>query len=69
METKKINFKQKKYILPLVLLPFLLLFVYVGAEFTQDQQVDEEPKRELSIGLGETKDTILSKDDAYNAFF
>ena len=69
METKKINFKQKKYILPLVLLPFLLLFVYVGAEFTQDQQVEEEPKKELSIGLGETKDTILSKDDAYNAFF
>ena len=69
MEIKKINFKQKKYILPLVLLPFLLLFVYVGAEFTQDQQVEEEPKKELSIGLGETKDTILSKDDAYNAFF
>jgi hypothetical protein len=30
---KKINFKQKKYVLPLLALPFLLLFGYVGAAY------------------------------------
>jgi hypothetical protein len=39
LSKKKINeknFKQKKYVLPLLALPFLLLFVYVGAQFTKE---------------------------------
>ena len=35
MDIKKINFKDKKYVLPLLALPFLLLFVYVGAQLTK----------------------------------
>lgn len=65
---KKINFKQKKYVLPLLALPFLLLFVYVGAELAKDDQPKEKPK-ELSLSLGETKDSIMTKNDAYDAFF
>ncbi len=65
---KKINFKQKKYVLPLLALPFLLLFGYVGAEFTKEDKPKEKPK-ELSLSLGETKDSILNKNDAYDAFF
>lgn len=66
---KKIDFKQKKYILPLLALPFLLLFVYVGAEFTKKTKQNKEQPKELSISLGESKDSIMTKNDAYDAFF
>ncbi|MEZ7509629.1 conjugative transposon protein TraM [Cloacibacterium sp. Arc13] len=65
---KKIDFKQKKYILPLLALPFLLLFVYVGAQFTKEDKPKDQPK-ELSLSLGETQDSIMTKNDAYDAFF
>ncbi|SHK73499.1 conjugative transposon protein TraM [Epilithonimonas mollis] len=65
---KKINLKQKKYVLPLLALPFLLLFGYVGAELTKDDKPKDKPK-ELSLSLGETKDSIMNKNDAYDAFF
>ena len=66
---KKIDFKQKKYIMPLLALPFLLLFVYVGAEFTKETKQNKEQPKELSISLGESKDSIMTKNDAYDAFF
>jgi conjugative transposon TraM protein len=65
---KKLDFKQKKYILPLLALPFLLLFIYVGTQFAKEEQPKEKPK-ELSISLGESQDSIMSKNDAYDAFF
>lgn len=65
---KKINFKDKKYVLPLLAFPFLLLFIYVGAQFTKDDPKKDKPK-ELSLSLGETKDSIMTKNDAYDAFF
>lgn len=65
---KKLNFKQKKYVLPLLALPFLLLFVYVGAQFTKEDKPKDQPK-ELSLSLGETQDSIMTKNDAYDAFF
>ncbi|MCT4319220.1 conjugative transposon protein TraM [Chryseobacterium sp. Y16C] len=65
---KKIDFKQKKYVLPLLALPFLLLFGYVGAEFTKEEKPKDKPK-ELSLSLGESKDSIMNKNDAYDAFF
>lgn len=65
---KKINFKQKKYVLPLLALPFLLLFGYVGAEFTKEDKPTDKPK-ELSLSLGETRDSIMNKNDAYDTFF
>lgn len=66
---KKIDFKQKKYILPLLALPFLLLFVYVGTQFAKKDTPDKNPPKELSISLGESKDSIMTKNDAYDAFF
>lgn len=65
---KKINFKQKKYVLPLLALPFLFLFGYIGAEFSKEDKPKDKPK-ELSLSLGETKDSIMNKNDAYDAFF
>ncbi|OWK98053.1 conjugal transfer protein TraM [Kaistella haifensis DSM 19056] len=65
---KKINFKDKKYVLPLLALPFLLFFIYVGAQFTKEDTQKDQPK-ELSTSFGETQDSILTKNDAYDAFF
>jgi conjugative transposon TraM protein len=69
MDIKKIDFKQKKYILPLLALPFLLLFVYVGAQFTKEDTSKKDKPKELSLSLGETQDSIMTKNDAYDAFF
>lgn len=68
MDIKKINFKDKKYILPLLALPFLLLFIYVGTQLAEKKQPKDQPK-ELSLSLGDTKDSILTKNDAYDEFF
>ncbi|SEH29863.1 Bacteroides conjugative transposon TraM protein [Chryseobacterium culicis] len=68
MDIKKIDFKQKKYVMPLLALPFLLLFTYVGTQFVKDDKVEEKPK-ELSLSLGESQDSIMTKSDAYDAFF
>lgn len=65
---KKINLKDKKYVLPLLALPFLLLFIYVGAQFTKEDTKKDQPK-ELSTSFGETRDSIMTKNDAYDAFF
>lgn len=69
MDIKKVNFKQKKYVLPAIALPFLLLFTYVGAELTKGGNGKKEKPKELSLSLGETKDSIMTKNDAYDAFF
>ena len=69
MNIKKINFKQKKYVLPLLALPFLMLFVYVGAQFTKEDTSEKDQPKELSLSLGETQDSIMTKNDAYDAFF
>lgn len=66
---KKLDFKQRKYILPLLALPFLLLFVYVGAQFTKEDTSEKDKPKELSLSLGETQDSIMTKNDAYDAFF
>ncbi|QIY83832.1 MULTISPECIES: conjugative transposon protein TraM [Epilithonimonas] len=66
---KKINFKEKKYVLPLLALPFLFLFCYVGAQFVKEDTSEKEKLKELSISLGDTQDSIMTKNDAYDAFF
>ena len=68
-QMKKIDFKQRKYVLPLLALPFLMLFVYVGAQFTKEDTSEKDQSKELSLSLGETQDSIMTKNDAYDAFF
>ena len=55
--------------MPLLALPFLLLFVYVGAQFTKEDTSKKDRPKELSLSLGETRDSIMTKNDAYDAFF
>ena len=69
MNIKKIKIKKKKYVLPLLALPFLMLFVYVGAQFTKEDTSEKDQPKELSLSLGETQDSIMTKNDAYDAFF
>ena len=66
---KKLDFKQKKYVLPLLALPFLLLFIYVGVQFAKEDTSEKDQPKELSLSLGETQDSIMTKNDAYDAFF
>ena len=66
---KKINFKEKKYVLPLLALPFLFLFGYVGAQFVKEDTSDKDQPKELSLSLGDTQDSIMTKNDAYDEFF
>lgn len=68
MDIKKINFKEKKYVLPLFALPFILLLAYAGAQFMKEDKPSDKPK-ELSLSLGESQDSIMTKNDAYDAFF
>lgn len=69
MDIKKINFKEKKYILPLIALPLLILFIYVGAGLTSGSKKSKDQPKELSLSLGETRDSIKTKNDAYDEFF
>ena len=69
MDIKKINFKEKKYVLPLLALPFLFLFGYVGAQLVKEDTSEKDKPKELSLSLGETQDSIMSKNDAYDEFF
>lgn len=64
---KKINFKQKKYILPLVCLPFVLFIAYSFSSFFEEKE--EVVDKELSTSLGEVEETLLNKDEAYDRLF
>ncbi|RNA63750.1 conjugative transposon protein TraM [Chryseobacterium nematophagum] len=66
---QKVNFKEKKYVLPLIALPFVYLFTYVGVQLAKDDKSVKGGPKELSLSLGETQDSIMSKNDAYDAFF
>lgn len=69
MDIKKINFRQPKYIIPLIALPFILFFGYQGFQFVGKDKKENQPKQELSTSLGETQDSILAKNEAYDKFF
>ena len=68
MNLKKINFKQPKYIIPLITLPFALFGAYQVENLMADEEI-AETKQELNLSLGETKDSILTKNEAYDEFF
>ncbi|MCT3923188.1 conjugative transposon protein TraM [Elizabethkingia anophelis] len=66
---KKLNFKQPKYIIPLIALPFIIFFGWQASQFMKTGKKDEKPKEELSLSLGDAQDSIMSKNDAYDSFF
>ena len=70
MKKNKVNFKQPKYIIPLVVLPFVL---FIGAQivnlFIDDSIAKEEEKKDLSTSLGSVETNILNKNKAYDQLF
>lgn len=66
---KKLNLKQRKYTLPLIILPFLLFVIYQIRNFTEKTSVEEEKQEELSTSLGEVEAEILNKNEAYDKLF
>ncbi len=67
---KKINFKQKKYVMPLLLLPFIIFIGWQISQFISNGNDKKmETQKKLSTSLGEVKDSIMSKNDAYNQFY
>lgn len=69
MDIRKLNFKQPKYIIPLIALPFIIFFGWQASQFMKSGNKDEKPKEELSLSLGDAQDSIMSKNDAYDSFF
>ena len=69
MDFKKINLKQQKYILPLIALPFILFLGYQGGKLMGGSNDRKEAPKELSMSLGESQDSILSKNEAYDKLF
>ena len=69
MDFKKINFKQPKYIFPLILLPVILFLGFQTTKYMDKEKQPEEKSQDLSLNLGETQDSILSKNAAYDDLF
>ena len=69
MDFKKINFKQPKYIFPLILLPVFLFLGFQTAKYMDKEKQPEKVSQDLSLNLGETQDSILSKNAAYDDLF
>ena len=69
MDFKKINFKQPKYIFPLILLPVILFLGFQTTKYMSKEKQPEEVSQDLSLNLGETQDSILSKNAAYDDLF
>lgn len=67
----KINFKDKKYIVPLLILPFILFIGWQVIKFMDKKGNGKivEKQEELSTVLGEVTDSILAKNDAYDQFY
>lgn len=65
---KKINFKDKRFIIPLISLPLVLWLTYnlSGYIIKKDKTTTQT---ELATSLGETSDSILSKDEAYDQLY
>lgn len=69
MVRNKINFKQPKYIIPLILLPIILFLGFQSAKYFGQGKHQNVVTQDLSLNLGETQDSILSKNAAYEDFY
>lgn len=71
---KKLNFKQPKYILPLIALPFVLMIGYFYIQFTENSVEDKNKlaeSKDISTDFGKVgeRSEIKDKADAYADFF
>ncbi|MDO4881133.1 MAG: conjugative transposon protein TraM [Capnocytophaga sp.] len=66
---KKINFKQPKYILPLIALPFILFVGYQSISIFGGEEKQEVVQKEMNTDLGKVDASILNKNEAYDKLF
>src|SRR4051812_14010024 len=70
---KKINWKQPKYILPLIITPFAIFIGYKYSNYQEKKELAQKmnTKQEtLSTNLGEVANSeIMGKSDAYQEFY
>lgn len=64
---KKINFKQQRYVVPLIALPLILFLGYQFINMFSGNNGNQE--KELATGLGETTEKIVSKNEAYDIYY
>ncbi len=70
MNLKKINFKQKKYVMPLLFLPFILFLTYQFASFFEKKEPsDNRSQVGINTSLGEVEAKIYNKNEAYQRFY
>lgn len=68
---KKINFKQPKYVIPIIVLIPLLFIGYkiISMYDTLPEESEIVKQTELSTNLGEVMDSIMSKNEAYDNYY
>lgn len=64
----KINFKQPKYIFPLIALPFILFIGYQIISLMGEKK-EEQTQKEIATSLGKVETPIMSKNEAYDKLF
>lgn len=65
MNLRAINFRQPRYLMPLIALPFLLFLGYQGTMLMASSPKEREVQKTLDLSFGESSNQILSKQDAY----
>lgn len=67
---KKINFKQPKYILPLILLPFLCLFFFVYHSGLAAKKTEDKPVNGINTSVGQVSGDVQKKqlEDKLDAY-
>lgn len=58
----KIDFKKPKYVIPIIILPFLFLFFYAYKSFSKDEEKLVENKPELQSNVASVSDDVKNKD-------
>lgn len=58
----KIQFKQPKYVIPIIVLPFLFLMFYCYKSFSKDEGAKKEDKPALQSDVASVSDDIKKKD-------
>jgi len=66
----KINFKQPRYVIPLVVLPFLCLFFYVYAGSLSSKKGGETPQSGVNAEIGDVSEEVRKRElaDKLDAF-
>lgn len=69
MQKNKVNFKQPKYIIPLIALPFVLFIGYQIVSLFEDDGQEKQEQKDLNTSMGNIEADVLSKNAAYDQLF